>query len=153
MQGNDARKGNTWTWDVGVGALRLSERETMAHMSASMVTANVSKALALKPIECIFNWFFWTAMDGARSLLLFSPFCLSFFFLFFSFFCPCGPLRSTPNLCGLHFPEPVARMASPMFLRKNWRSSLFCSLFEGFFCPFWFFFIFYIFYYSNNFSF
>lgn len=45
--GKDARKGNTWTWAVGVGVLRLSERETMAHMSASMVTANVSKALAL----------------------------------------------------------------------------------------------------------
>lgn len=39
---------------MGVGWLRLSEIEAMAHMRAKIVTANVSKALALYPNECIF---------------------------------------------------------------------------------------------------
>lgn len=44
----------TWTWAEGEGELRLSEKEAMAHIRARIVKANVSKALALYPKECIF---------------------------------------------------------------------------------------------------
>ena len=49
---------STLTWAVGDGELRLSEREAMAHMRARIVTAKVSRALALYPKECIFLSFF-----------------------------------------------------------------------------------------------
>lgn len=48
----------TWTCAEGVGWLKLSEMEAMAHMRARIVTAKVSKALALYPNECIFVFFF-----------------------------------------------------------------------------------------------
>lgn len=46
---------STSTWAVGEGELKLSEKEAMAHISARMVTAKVSNALALNPKECIFH--------------------------------------------------------------------------------------------------
>lgn len=48
----------TWTWAEGEGWLKLSETEAIAHMRARIVTAKVSKALALYPNECIFRFFF-----------------------------------------------------------------------------------------------
>jgi len=38
--------------------LRLSEREAMAHIKARIVTANVNRAFALYPNECIFVFCF-----------------------------------------------------------------------------------------------
>lgn len=43
----------TSTLEVGVGELKLSEKEAMAHKRARMVMEKVSKALALYPKECI----------------------------------------------------------------------------------------------------
>ena len=46
----------------------MSEKEAMAHMRARMVTAKVSKALALYPNECIFvlvcSWWFLERVFG-----------------------------------------------------------------------------------------
>lgn len=46
-----------WTWisAEGEGVFRLSERDPMAHISARIVTANVSRAFNLYPNECIFS--------------------------------------------------------------------------------------------------
>ena len=40
---------------MGEGELRVSEKEAKAQMTARMVAAKVSKALALNPNECIFE--------------------------------------------------------------------------------------------------
>ena len=47
----------------------MSEKEAIAHMRARMVTAKVSKALALYPNECIFvlvcsSWWFLERVFG-----------------------------------------------------------------------------------------
>ena len=44
----------TWTLAEGEGKLKLSEKEATAHMMASIVIPNVSRAFALYPNECIF---------------------------------------------------------------------------------------------------
>ncbi|KAL6294782.1 hypothetical protein ACE6H2_002924 [Prunus campanulata] len=46
---NPSNQERTWTWEVGVGWLRLSEIEAMARLRAKIMTAKVSKALALYP--------------------------------------------------------------------------------------------------------
>lgn len=45
----------TLTEAVGVGVLKLSEKEAAKHIAASMVTANVATALARCPNECILS--------------------------------------------------------------------------------------------------
>jgi len=40
---------------VGVGVLKLSEKEAAKHIAASMVTPNVATALARCPKECILS--------------------------------------------------------------------------------------------------
>ena len=42
---------------VGVGVLKLSEKEAAKHIAASMVTPNVATALARCPKECILSRF------------------------------------------------------------------------------------------------
>lgn len=48
----------------------MSEKEARAHIKARIMTANVSKALALYPIECILNRP-WTTLGLANLLILF----------------------------------------------------------------------------------
>lgn len=45
----------TLTEAVGVGVLKLSEKEAAKHIAASMVTPNVATALARCPKECILS--------------------------------------------------------------------------------------------------
>lgn len=56
IQDLEGKEEETCTCAVGEGELRVSEKEAMAQTTASIVAAKVSKALALYPNECIFQF-------------------------------------------------------------------------------------------------
>jgi hypothetical protein len=55
---NQQNKKETWISAEGEGKLKLSEKEAMTHINASIVRANVSNTFALYTNECIVSMSF-----------------------------------------------------------------------------------------------
>lgn len=107
----------TWISAAGEGVLRLSEREAMAHINARIVTANVNKAFALYPNECIFLF------------LLPSLQLLSMFACFFSFSAKRRNKTSVLDLGVL-----IQRSSLQSFLFCYWTIHVVCEKSVGFEC-------------------